>query len=190
LLRAEGPVFCVGRDRAGTTPIELRDEAARIVRVNETLRTTPVTVVAEVHGHAAGFGAGLVASADVAVAAADAQLWFPEISGGLAPSIVISWLAHTVPYKVAFDLVTTGRRVDAHEARDLGLVTDVVAADSLPRAVEARLEALRAMSPGGIKEIKEFFARVRGLDPANAARTAVEALALSAVRNKAEQDAR
>jgi methylglutaconyl-CoA hydratase len=186
-LRAEGPVFCVGRDRAGKTALDLRSEAARIVRVNETLRTTPLTVIAEVQGHAAGFGAGLVASADIAVAAESAQFWFPEIAGGLAPSIVISWLSKTVPYKSAFDLVATGRRVDAHEARALGLVTDVALHDSLHAAIEARLEALRAMSPGAIKEIKEFFVRVRGLDPANSALVSVEALALSAVRNKAER---
>lgn len=186
-LRAEGPVFCVGRDRAGATPLELRDEAARIVRVNETLRTTPLTVIAEVHGDAAGFGAGLVASADVAVAAEGARFWFPEVLGGLAPTIVISWLAKAIPYKIAFDLVTSGDAIDAREARHLGLVTDVVPAEQLRTSVDDRLKRLEAMSAGAIREIKQFFVRIRGLDPERSAATAVEALALSAVRNKAER---
>ena len=62
-IRARGPVFCVSRDRAGTTPEELRAEAERIVRINETLRTTPLISIAEVQGDAAGFGGGIVAAA-------------------------------------------------------------------------------------------------------------------------------
>jgi methylglutaconyl-CoA hydratase len=187
-LRAEGPVFCVGRDRAGTTPLALRDEAARIVRVNEVFRTASITVIAEVHGDAAGFGAGLVASADIAIAAEDARFWFPEILGGLAPTVVISWLSKTIPYKMAFDMVTTGDPITALEARRVGLVTDVVSGRELRSAVDERLERLALMSPGAIKEIKEFFARTRGLDPAHSSAAAVETLALSAVRNKAEKE--
>lgn len=187
-LRSEGPVFCVGRDRAGQTPLELRAEAARIVKVNETLRTTPLTVLAEVQGDAAGFGAGIVASADIGVAADSARFWFPEILGGLAPSIVISWLSKTMPYKVAFDMVTTGNPVDAHRAQELGLVTDVVPRDSLEVAVDERIKRLAGMSPGAIKEIKEFFVRIRGLDPGNSAIASVETLALSATRNRADKD--
>lgn len=187
-IRARGPVFCVGRERAGTTPLALRDEAASIVRANETFRTTPLTVIAEVQGDAAGFGAGIVASADVAVASDRARIWFPEILGGLAPSVVISWLSKSVPYKVAFDMVTTGEPVGAEGAKRLGLVTDVVPSEELEAAVDDRLKRLADMSPGAIKEIKEFFVRIRGLDPGNSSVAAVETLALSAVRNKAEKE--
>jgi enoyl-CoA hydratase/carnithine racemase len=185
-LRSRGPVFCVGRERAGKTPLELRDEAARIVRVNETLRTTPLTVIAEVHGDAAGFGAGLVASADIAVAAESARFWFPEILGGLAPSVVISWLAKAVPYKIAYDLVTTAEAVDASQARALGLITDVVPDGSLEAAVDDRIKRLTDMSTGAIKEIKEFFVRIRGLDPRDSATASIEALAMSATRIRSE----
>ena len=185
-LRGRGPVFCVGRERSGQTPLELRAEAARIVRLNETLRTAPLTVIAEVHGDAAGFGAGLVASADIAVAAESARFWFPEILGGLAPSIVISWLSKAVPYKVAYDLVTTAEAVDATGARILGLVTDVVPDGSLEAAVDGRIKRLADMSPGAIKEIKEFFVHVRGLDPSASAAASVDALAMSATRIRSE----
>jgi methylglutaconyl-CoA hydratase len=187
-IRARGPVFCVGRERAATTPLALRDEAASIVRANETFRTTPLTVIAEVQGDAAGFGAGLVASADIAVASDRARLWFPEILGGLAPSVVISWLSKSIPYKVAYDMVTSGDPVDPREAQRLGLLTDVVPAAELEAAVDERLKRLADMSPGAIREIKEFFVRIRGLDPSDSSIAAVETLALSAVRNKAEKE--
>ena len=187
-IRARGSVFCVGRDRAGATPLELRDEAARIVRVNDTLRTTPLTVVAEVQGDAAGFGAGLVASADIAVAAESARFWFPEILGGLAPTIVISWLSKSIPYKVAFDMVTSGEPIGAREAERLGLVTAVEPMERLEASVDERLERLAGASAGAIREIKQFFVRTRGLDPAASSAAAIEALALSAVRNKVERE--
>ena len=90
-IRAAGEVFCAGRERGGRTVEELRGEASRIVRLSETCRTTPLTVLVEVQGDAAGFGVGLVAAADIAVAAASAQFWFPELSAGLAPTIVMGW---------------------------------------------------------------------------------------------------
>src|SRR5918992_3424452 len=150
-LRSEGPVFCVGRERAGQTPLELRAEAARIVRVNEAIRTTPLTVIAEVHGDAAGFGAGIVAAADIAVAAESARFWFPEILGGLAPAIVISWLSSTIPYKVAFDMVTSGEPIDAREAERLGLVTAVEPMERLEASVDERFERLARASAGAVR---------------------------------------
>lgn len=186
-IRSRGPVFCVGRDRAGKTALDLRSEAARIVRINETLTTTPLTVVAEISGDAAGFGVGLVAAADVAVAAESARFWFPEIAGGLAPTIVISWLAKTVPYKVAYDMVTTGDAIDARTARSLGFVTEVAGDDGVEAAVDGRLKRLSDASPGALREIKEFFVRVRDLGPTSSASASIDTLALSAVRNQAEK---
>ena len=184
-IRAEGPNFCVARDREGRTPDELRAEATRVVRVNETCRTTPLTVVAEVQGPAAGFGAGLVASTDLAVASDAVTLSFPEILGGLAPTIVIGWLAFTVPAKTAFDMVATGRKMNATEAQRWGLLTDVVAADQLGMKTKERLEELRGMSAAGLHEIKLFSAQVRELDPAAAARASIDPLVLASLRMRA-----
>jgi methylglutaconyl-CoA hydratase len=186
-LRAEGSVFCTGRERVARTPIELRAEAARIVRANESFRNSALTVLAEVQGDAAGFGTGLVAGADIAVASEDARFWWPEIVGGLAPTIVISWLAKLIPYKIAFDLVTGGRPIDARRAQELGLVTDVVPRDEVVARADERIKLLSEMSSEAIREIKQFFIRIRSLDPATAALTSVEALALSAARLQAAE---
>lgn len=184
-VRAQGPNFCVARDRGGRTPDELRAEATRIVRVNETCRTTPLTVVAEVQGPAAGFGAGLVASTDLAVASDAMTLSFPEILAGLAPTVVIGWLGFTLPAKPAFEMVATGRKMGADEALRWGLVTEVVAAERLGSRTQERLDELRAMSAPGLREIKRFLAQVRGLDPAAAARASIDPLVLAALRMRA-----
>jgi methylglutaconyl-CoA hydratase len=181
-IRAAGDVFCVGRDRSGSSLDELRGEAERIVDLNETLRTSPLTIIAEVNGDAAGFGVGLVAASDIAVASTDARFWFPEILGGLAPSVVIGWLAHTIAYKAAFDLVTTGEPIDAQRAASCGLITEAVPRVSLEARVDERIEILAAMSPPALREVKEFFAATRTMDAATAAAASVNALTVSALR--------
>src|SRR3954471_5802334 len=65
-LRAAGEVFCLGRERAGTTPAELRAETRTLVSLHRALRDTPLVTVAEVNGDAAGFGVGGLAALDLA----------------------------------------------------------------------------------------------------------------------------
>lgn len=185
-LRARGATFCTGREREGATPDELRHEAARIVRVNETLRTSPLTVVAEVQGPAAGFGAGLVAASDVAVASTSATLSFPEILAGLAPTIVVGWANFTLPHKRAYEMVATGREMSAAEAAAAGLVTETVAPEALEGRVHQFIEELRAKHAGNLRAIKRFFAQTRNMLPAAAADASIDSLVLASLRMRAE----
>ncbi len=182
-LQARGEVFCVGRERGGRTVEELRAEASRIVRLSETCRTTSLIVVVEVPGDAAGFGVGLVAAADVAIAAQPAQFWFPELLAGLAPTIVISWLGALVGTKRAFDLVSTGRKFSTAEALADGLLTEVVAGDGLSARVDERIAELEAMSRQGLRDVKSFLARIRSLDAVAAAQASIDPLVVGALRN-------
>jgi methylglutaconyl-CoA hydratase len=186
-IRSGAAVFCVGREREESTPEELRTAAQNIVALNEALRTSPLTVVAEVNGDAAGFGAGLVAACDLAVASRDARFWFPEVLAGLAPSIVISWLAHTIPYKHAFDMVASGNKIDAEQAATWGLITEAVAAEDVVDTVDDRLGALARTNASAQREIKRFFASTRTMDAAAAASASVDALTVSALRGAAER---
>lgn len=181
-IRARGPVFCVGRDREGTTPDELRVDAGRIAKINETLKTTPLVVITEVTGDAAGFGCGLIGSSDIAVASEAARFWFPEIKMGLAPTVVISWASKLLPAKRAFDMVVTGEPIDAATAVSVGLVTEVVASEQVEKRVEERIAAMESMNPVAIREIKRFFAYVRNMDGPSAAQASIDPLVLGSLR--------
>lgn len=181
-LRARGPVFCLARDRGGSSPDELRGAAARIARINETLATTPLVVIAEVHADAAGFGCGLIAASDVAVTSDGARFWFPEIKMGLAPTVVISWASKQLPTKRAFDMASTGEPIDAATAVRVGLVTEAVPRDAVPARVEERLAAMEALNPDGLRDVKRFFVRTRSLDGPAAAAASVDSLVVSALR--------
>jgi methylglutaconyl-CoA hydratase len=185
-LRADGPSFCMGRERVANTIAEAREEAARIVQLNEAVRATPLTVLAEVHGDAAGFGAGLVAATDIAIAAEEARFSFPEIRGGLPPTIVISWLYHTCTYKAAFDLVTSGKEIHAESAATLGLITEVVTAQELASRVDERIEQLANSDANALRDIKRFFSIARTMNPPAAAYASIDPLALATSRMSGE----
>jgi enoyl-CoA hydratase/carnithine racemase len=152
---------------------------AAIVELNELLQTTPLVVVAEVQGDAAGLGVGLVGCADVAVAADGARFSFPEIVAGYAAMVVLGWLPHAVPRKRAFEMVSTGAWVDAETARRDGLITEVVPAERLEARVDERIAELAAFDASALRDVKTFLARTRAMDPRSAAAASIDSLALA-----------
>jgi len=183
-LRSRGDVFCLGREGASRegprpTPRAVQAVAGAIVDLNELLQTTPLAVVVEVQGDAAGLGVGLVGNADLAVAAERARFSFPEILAGYAPAVVMGWLPRALPRKRAFDMVATGAWVDAETALRDGLVTEVVAGDRLEARVDERIAELEALDATALRDVKTFLARTRAMDPASAAAASVDALALA-----------
>ncbi len=131
VLQAEGKDFCAGADLAHieSTVTMDRDElvadARRLGELFVRMRRLPKPIVAAVHGNALAGGAGLAGACDVVLAADDAVFGYPEVHIGFVPAMVLTMLVRAVGEKRAFELVATGRRVDAAEARELGLVIRV-----------------------------------------------------------------
>ncbi|MFF4879286.1 enoyl-CoA hydratase/isomerase family protein [Micromonospora sp. NPDC000668] len=170
-LRATGDVFCLGRDRGGSTPAEVRAEAEALAGLTRSAQRTRLVTVAEVQGDAAGFGVGLVAAFDVSVAVRDAAFRFPEVGIGLAPALVLAWLPRVVGRRKAFWLTATGEPLAAEQAAELGLLNEVVdTRDALTKRVDDMVAQLRARSPrvhGDIKDMLRVFGDVgdeRALD--------------------------
>jgi enoyl-CoA hydratase/carnithine racemase len=163
-LSAAGPEFCMGRApfRSGAGP--LREDVEALVELVEALRRASVVTVTEVQGDAAGFGVGLVALSDVAVAAPEVKLSFPEVDAGFAPALVLAWLGDVVGRRKAFWLAATGVPVPAREACEIGLLTHVVDdAAALPPTVSSIVELLCSKPPlvhAQIKELVRLYASV------------------------------
>ena len=157
-LCTSGPDFCLGRAPFQKGVESLTEDVSGLVGVNHALSESPAVTVAEVSGDAAGFGVGLVAFSDVAIASPDASFYFPEVDGGFAPALVLSWLAPLVGGHKAFWLAATGVRLPAREARELGLVTDVAQdAGELTAAVAGAIELLCSKPPQVHRDIKRLM---------------------------------
>jgi methylglutaconyl-CoA hydratase len=162
VLRGAGKDFCAGADldellaSAERSLAENEAAALRLGTVFRRIRELPKPVVAMVHGRALAGGAGLATACDLVIAAASAQLGYPEIQRGFAPAMVMALLRRLVGEKIALDLVLTGRILSAEEARSAGLVTRVEADSDLEReslALAARLAAASATALGITKRL-------------------------------------
>lgn len=148
VLTAAGTQFCAGGDVHAVATAD--DPAAYLRRLATTmhdaliaLRESPHTVVAAVHGAAAGAGLALVLNADLVVAADTAVFLSAYAAVGLTPDCGVSYLLPRVigPRRAA-ELAITGRVLDADTAQDWGLVNDVVPAEELGPAVHALVARL------------------------------------------------
>jgi methylglutaconyl-CoA hydratase len=181
-LRAVGEAFCLGRSKSGESPGEIRAMAIRISAVFETLRTTPLTVLAEINGPAAGFGVGMIGGSDIAVASSAATFAFPEIKAGFAPAVVLSWARYQLPPRLVYDMVSTGEPIDAGRAVAAGLVTEVVEPDALATRVDERIARLEGVDAFALREMKRFLVFTRAMDPGTAAQASVDALVYSGIQ--------
>ena len=125
LLTAEPPAFCAGMDlkEVGLIPdseVSLIHDSLFTVR---TRLTTPV--IAAVHGAAVAGGTGLVANAHIVIASAGVKFGLPEIKIGLWPLLVFRAITKAIGERRATEWSLTGRLIEAEEARESGLVSEI-----------------------------------------------------------------
>jgi crotonobetainyl-CoA hydratase len=125
-------------------------------------------VIAAVNGMAVGGGFEIALAADLMVVADHAEMWLPETRvGGVADAAAMR-LPLAIPPALAIELLLTGRRIGAAEARALGIANRVVPADRViaearqmaadialgaPLAVAATLELIRAARGRTLEEM-------------------------------------
>jgi enoyl-CoA hydratase/carnithine racemase len=150
VLAGAGPVFSSGHDFAdvGDRDFAGNRELLRLcATVMRAIQSVPQVVIARVHGLATAAGCQLVASCDLAVAAASAGFALPGGKGG--------WFCHTPAVPVArsigrkrlMEMALTGETVDAETAQQWGLVNRVVPDDELDSAVDDLLFRATRGSP-------------------------------------------
>jgi methylglutaconyl-CoA hydratase len=160
LLTGEGASFSAGADVEWMrSSVELSyDEnvadALRLRRMLEAIDGCPAPVVARVQGHALGGGCGLVACADIVVAARDAVFAFSEVKLGIVPAVISPFALAKIGPSAARRYFVTGERFDADTALRIGLVHEV--ADDLDAAVDRVLEELLTAGPEAARAAKEL----------------------------------
>ena len=158
VITGRNDMFCGGRVGAKglTRASEVAEDLHAILKVNAALNALSVPVIAAVEGKAFGFGFGMTAQVDYAVAAENAVFSLPEMSHGLPPLIVFTYLFRFVPYKRAFELAVTSRQIAAKEALDAGILTEIVPAGAaLKRALEIAGQ-VAAFDPNAMGLLRRF----------------------------------
>ena len=151
VLTGAGRAFCAGGDIAemdlNDNPVRSRERLATLLReLVIPLAELEKPTVAAVNGHAHGAGLSLMLACDLAVASEAATMSCAFSRMGLLPDCgSLYFLPRRVPMPVAKELIFTGRRINATEAAQLGLVNRVVPAADLP-ALAAELAGQLAAS--------------------------------------------
>ena len=174
VLSGEGPVFCAGadigymRDTAGFSYEENLEDARRLAGMFRSVDELPKPVVAEVRGAAIGGGAGLVAVADVAVVEEGTRFAFSEVRLGIAPATIAPFVVRKVGLSRTRALFLTGERFDAEEAREFGLVHEVVLERDLDSAVDHVVSQMLQGGPAAQAAIKALLHQVEATEPMEA----------------------
>ncbi len=169
VLTGAGRGFCAGLDLTeGASPPSAaglgRAQAGMAVQkliagLVPKMRSVPQPVIAAVNGAASGGGLALALASDVRIAAQSARFNVAFIRVGLSGcDIGVSWmLPRLIGASRAFELLLTGRLIDAGEADRIGLVTRVVPdADVVSSALETA-ELIVGNSPFGVRMTKEVM---------------------------------
>ena len=160
VLAGEGESFCAGADvewmrsSAELSYEENVQDARRLRLMLETVNECPAPVVVRVHGHALGGGAGLVACADIAVAAEETEFGFSEVKLGIVPSVISPFALAKIGPSAARRYFVTGERFDADTAFRIGLVHGV--AEDPDSVVERLVDELLSAGPEAARHAKRL----------------------------------
>ena len=166
LLKADGDDFCSGVDLDAlaelldASPEAHRRDAVDLGRVFLTMRGMQKPIVAAVQGRAVAGGCGLATACDVLLARDDAQFGYPEVRIGFVPAMVMNMLRRSVGEKHAFDLVASGRIINATEAERIGLVSRVLPAAHFESEVERYVLGLASHPMSSMGLTKRLFYRL------------------------------
>jgi methylglutaconyl-CoA hydratase len=169
ILTGAGSVFCAGMDLAElsetlqfTEAKTVWEDAQQLANLFDQIYSLPKPTIAAVNGAAVAGGAGLVTSCDLALAAPEARLGYPEVRRGLVAAMVMPHLLRHVGERMARFLLLTGELVSAEDAREAGLINEVVPADQLLDRAFALAQSLALGGPNaqdGTKALLKQLAR-------------------------------
>ncbi|MGW0684010.1 enoyl-CoA hydratase-related protein [Streptomyces sp. NPDC002754] len=171
LIGSGDRVFCPGMDLrafAQGKRMGLGDDPGRSAYQRLLDGGVTIPVVGAANGSALGGGMELLLACDVVVASQSAKFGFPEVKRGLFPAGGGTALGTRIPLAHALELVLTGDPVDAHRAREIGLVNTVAEADQVLSTALELAGRIAANAPLGLAAAKELV-RTTLTDPDRAA---------------------
>lgn len=165
VLTGSGSAFCVGADLAAAPNVRslqgdsIEGDTSRLrasTRVAEQLYRMPQPTVAAINGPCAGAGLSLAAAADFRIASDTAVFNTAFLSAGLSGDLAGIWFVNSILGGArARELFMTPGKLDAVRAEELGLVSVVVPANGLGKAVGELADRLAASAPVAMRAMKQ-----------------------------------
>jgi methylglutaconyl-CoA hydratase len=163
VLTGAGSAFCSGMDLenlkslSNQRPDDQRADAESTMWMMRRLYELSKPTIAAVNGPAIAGGTGLATLCDFTIAAPQARFGYTEVRIGFIPAIVSVFLLEMIGEKKAKSLLLSGRILDAEEALEQGLVTEVVAEGELMSRVSEVAALLLRNSPESMSAVKKLL---------------------------------
>ena len=166
------PVFSAGADAGLKSSMSAEERRAAMgsrksqfrrlfERANTVLENLEQTTIAAINGHAVGGGWGLTLACDFRIAAAEAQLWIPEVDLGVPLGVASTTrFVRMVGPARAKEIIMDCRRYSAEDARQWGLVNKVVPGTDV---VKAAREYAEFMAKKPFRPLAEMKARINAI---------------------------
>jgi methylglutaconyl-CoA hydratase len=168
VLGGHGKAFCAGADlgwmrsMAGYSWEQNHADAARLAEMLWTIWQCPLPVVGRIHGDCYAGGVGLAAVCDVLVAADGVSFCLSEARLGLLPATIGPYVVRALGVQASRRFFVTAERFGAADAKALGFVHEVVAADVLDAKVAEIVSAIVANGPAAVQACKRLVQDVAG----------------------------
>lgn len=162
VITGSGTAFSAGANidwmrRMGEADFETNyQDALGLARMLDAIFTCPKPTIARVNGPAIGGGTGLVAACDIAVSVDSAFFSFSEVKIGLVPACIAPYVIKKVGEGRARELFITGRRLQAAQALEYGLVNFIVTHENLEAKVEELVNYLITSGPAAVVSAKRL----------------------------------
>jgi methylglutaconyl-CoA hydratase len=170
ILKGNGPAFCAGadlaymKDMAGFSYNQNIADAEKLSKLFQTIYYCDKAVIVDVHGACIGGANGIIAAADIVIAEKNTKFAFSEVRLGITPATISPFVVSKIGTTAAKELMLTGRRFTANEAKDFRLVNVVVGEAEMIDTERQYIDHFLQASPDAIAECKNLLRMVTGTD--------------------------
>ena len=170
VLRGEGKAFCAGGDLAWMkemakyTSAENLADANNLFSMFETILNCPIPVISVVHGAAFGGALGLIACSDQVIATDKTQFCFSEVKLGIAPAVISAFILRKLSVSKVQPYMLSGVVFNSEQAKDIGLVHDIVEEDQINDKLETILLSYVQSGPKAVRATKKLIADLQYAD--------------------------
>ena len=166
ILSGEGGFFCAGADLnwmksfVGASKEDNEADARKLGDLLNGLNSFPKPLIVAVHGAAVGGGVGLVAVADIAIAAEETMFSLAEVKLGLIPAVISPFVMAKMGTNASRRYFLTGEKFSTEEAYRFGLIHEEVSSEELANRAMEMAKQFLSSGPKAIKACKELIAYV------------------------------
>ena len=168
ILKGNGKAFCAGadlaymKDMAGYSHAQNIADAERLSKLFRTIYFCNKAVIVDVHGACIGGANGIVAASDIVIAERETKFAFSEVRLGITPATISPFVVSKIGNTAAKELMLTGRRFTATEAKDFRLVNVVVDEAEMIDTERQYIDHFMHASPDAVAECKNLLRMVSG----------------------------